>query len=241
MPPMLHFWSAMLHPDDGQFAAATRNVPNRPLDVDGPKARTQCTEFARVRGKLLKDEVQRERQVRFKLDVRSGGHDLSPICRVGTHALLKQLSKPEPTTVVPRELAKTVKTSDPSYQLCPVIFDGRRVRLLYRCFDRRQQISNSMIELGEQKSHAASAWIELRRLPSHFLSAMTLWICPNTAPYSRPTAAIGRLVNGKMALTGWPVLSDDDGFTRPLHGSARLLAKPMMLRPTRGSRRTAAI
>src|SRR5258708_287022 len=152
MPPMLHFWSAVLHPDDGEFARGTRNVPNRPLDVDGPEARTQCTEFARVRG-----EVQRERQVRFKLDVRSGGEDLSPICRVGTHALLKQLSKPKPATVVPRELVKTVKTGDPGYQLCPVIFDGRRVRLLYRCFDRRQQISNSMIELGEQKSHAASA------------------------------------------------------------------------------------
>src|SRR6266849_1954831 len=155
MPPMLHFWSAVLHPDDGEFARGTRNVPNRPLDVDGPEARTQCTEFARVRGKLMKDQVQRERQVRFKLDVRSGRQDLGPICRVGTHALLKQLSKPKPTTVVPGELAKTVTTGDPCYPLCPVIFDGRRVRLIQRCFDRRQQISNSMIELREQKSHAA--------------------------------------------------------------------------------------
>jgi hypothetical protein len=47
-------------------------MPNRPLDVDGPEARTQCTEFARVRGKLVKHEVQRECQWRFKLDVRSG-------------------------------------------------------------------------------------------------------------------------------------------------------------------------
>src|SRR6266446_7176289 len=136
MPPLL----PVLHPDDGEFARATRNMPNRPLDVDGPEARTQCTEFARVRGKLMKDQVQRERQVRFKLDVRSGREDLSPICGVGTHALLKQLSKPKPATVVPWELAKTVKTGDPGYQLCPVIFDGRRVRLLHRCFDRRQQI-----------------------------------------------------------------------------------------------------
>jgi len=168
MPPMPHFWSAVLHPDDGQFARGTRNVPNRPLDVDGPEARTQCTEFARVRGKLMKDEVQRERQVRFKLDVRSGCQDLSAICRVGTHALLKQLSKPRPATVVPRELAKTVKTGNPGYQLCPVIFDASRVRLLDCCFDHPQQISNSVIEFAEQKSQAVFVQIELRRLPSHF-------------------------------------------------------------------------
>src|SRR6266403_971980 len=124
MPRMLHLRSAVLGPVDG----------------DAPEGRTQCAVFVRVRGKLMKDEVQRERQVRFKLDVRSGCQDLSAICRVGTHALLKQLSKPKPATVVPWELAKTVKTGDPGYQLCPVIFDGRRVRLLHRCFDRRQQI-----------------------------------------------------------------------------------------------------
>src|SRR5712672_3414054 len=167
MPRMLHLRSAVLGPDDGEFARGARNVPNLPCNVDAPEGRTQCAVSVRVRGKLMKDEAQRECQVRFKLDVRSGRQDLSAICRVGTHALLKQLSKPKLTTVVPPELAKTVKTGDPGYQLCPVIFDGRRVRLLHRCLDRRQQTSNSMIELGEQKSHAVSVQIELRRLPSH--------------------------------------------------------------------------
>jgi hypothetical protein len=72
MRRMLHFRSAVLNPDNREFPRGARNVPNRPLDLDGPEARTQCTEFARVRGKLVKHEVQRECQWRFKLDVRSG-------------------------------------------------------------------------------------------------------------------------------------------------------------------------
>jgi hypothetical protein len=90
------------------------------------------------------------------------------VIRVGARALLKQLSKPNSATIVPGELAKTVKTGNPGHQLCLVIFDARRLRLLDRRFDRRQQISNSVIELGEQKGHAVSARIELRRLSSHF-------------------------------------------------------------------------
>jgi hypothetical protein len=69
---------------------------------------------------------------------------------------------------VPRELAGTVKAGNPGYQLSPVIFDTRRLRLLDRCFDPHQQISNSVIELGDQKSQAVSVQIELRRFPSHF-------------------------------------------------------------------------
>src|SRR5260370_7216168 len=168
MPRMLHLRSAVLGPDDGEFARGARNVPNLPFDVDAPEGRTQCAVSVRVRGKLMKDEAQRECQVRFKLDVRSGRQDLSAICRVGTHALLKQLSKPEPTTVVPRELAKTVKTGDPGYQLCPVIFDGRRVRLLYRSFVLRQQISNSIIYHHNQKNPPPLPLHHFRTIPCHF-------------------------------------------------------------------------
>ena len=92
MPRMLHLRSAMLHPDDAELARGTRNVPNVPIDLDAPEGRTQCALFVRVRSKLMKDEVQRECQVRFKLDVRPDRHDLSAICAVGTHGLLKQLS-----------------------------------------------------------------------------------------------------------------------------------------------------
>jgi hypothetical protein len=116
----------------------------------------------------MKDEVQRECQERFKLDVRPGRQDLSAICAVGTHGLLKQLSKPKPTAVMACELAKTVKAGNPGHKLGPVIFDARRVRLLDRCFDHRQQISNSVIEFAEQKSQAVFVQTELRRLPSHF-------------------------------------------------------------------------
>ena len=76
-------------------------MPNRPLALDGPEARTQRTEFARTRRKLMEHEMQGKRQVRFKLDVRSGRQDLSAIRRVGTHALLKQLSRPKLMTEVP--------------------------------------------------------------------------------------------------------------------------------------------
>jgi len=89
---MPHLRSAVLDPDDAEFARGTRNVPNVPIDLDALEGRTQCTVFARVRGELMKDEMQRERQVRFKLDVRPDRHDLSAICAVGTHGLLKQLS-----------------------------------------------------------------------------------------------------------------------------------------------------
>jgi len=89
---MPHLRSAVLDPDDAEFARGTRNVPNVPIDLDAPEGRIQCTVFVRVRGKLMKDEVQRECQVRFKLDVRPDRHDLSAICAVGTRGLLKQLS-----------------------------------------------------------------------------------------------------------------------------------------------------
>src|SRR5215468_6432453 len=148
MPRMFHLWSTVLHPDGGE---STRYVPNRPFDLDGPEARTQCTEFARTRRKLMKHEMQGGRQVRFKLDVRSGRLDLSAIRRVRTHDLLKQLSRLKLVTEVP-----------------PVIFNARRVSLFDRCFDRNQQISNSVIERGEQKSQAVSVQIELRRVRSHF-------------------------------------------------------------------------
>jgi hypothetical protein len=69
--------------------------------------------------------------------------------------------------VVSRNLAKpTIGNS--GYQFAPVIVGARRVRLPDRCLNRHQQIANSVIELGEQKSHAVFADIELRRLPSHF-------------------------------------------------------------------------
>lgn len=71
----------MLYPDDGEFARGPRNLPNRPLDLDGPEARTD-TEFACIRGDLMKDEVRREG--------RSGRQAFSAVCRVVMHTLLKQ-------------------------------------------------------------------------------------------------------------------------------------------------------
>jgi hypothetical protein len=127
MPRMLPLRSAVLHPDDREFARGTRNVPNPPLDLDQPEGQTKRTEFARVRSKLMKQEVQRKCQRRFKLNVWSGRQDLGAFCRVGARALLKQLSKPNSATIVPGELAKTVKTGNPGHQLCLVIFDARRL------------------------------------------------------------------------------------------------------------------
>ena len=37
MPRMLHPRSAVLDPDDAEFARGTRNVPNVPIDLDAPE------------------------------------------------------------------------------------------------------------------------------------------------------------------------------------------------------------
>src|SRR5580704_14630684 len=168
MPRMLHLRSAVLGPQHGEFARSTWNVPNLPFDLDVPEGRTQCTVFVRVRSKLMKHEVQRACQGRFKLHLRAGCEELSTICGEGTHGLLKQLRKPKHTAIVAREHAKTVKACNPGRQFSPVIFDTRRVRLLDCCFDHHQQVSNSVIEFAEQKSHAVFVQIEFTSLPSHF-------------------------------------------------------------------------
>jgi hypothetical protein len=118
----------------------------------------------------MKHEVQRECQGRFKLDVRPGRQDLSGICGVRTHGLLKQLCKPKNAVAVARELTKTVKALNPRCQLGAVIFDRRRLRLLDRCFDHHQQISSAVIEFAEQKTQAVFVQIEFSRLHLHVLS-----------------------------------------------------------------------
>src|SRR5580704_17851885 len=168
MSRMIHLRSAVLGPHYGEFARSTRNVPNLPFDLDVPEGRTQCTVFVRVRGKLMKHEMQRSCQGRFKLYLRAGCEDLSTICGEGTHGLLKQFRKPKHTAIVAREHAKTVKARNTGCQFGPVIFDTRRVRLLDRCLDHHQQVSNSVIEFAEQKSHAVFVQIEFTSLPSHF-------------------------------------------------------------------------
>jgi hypothetical protein len=105
--------------------------------------------------------------------------------------------------IAARELAKTVKAGNPGYQLCPVIFDGRRVRLLHCCFDRRQQIPNSMIEFGEQKSHAVSVQIELRRLPSHLF--LRLWPYGYAEESSLLTSVCGEVASKDVFMIGWPL------------------------------------
>jgi hypothetical protein len=132
-------------------------LPDLPRDLHLLEGQTKRTEFARVRGKLMKREMQGQRQGRFKLDVWSWPKDFSTICRVGKRALLYQLSKLRSATAVARELAETVKIGNPGYQLYRVIFDTRRLRLPDHCFDHRQQISNSVLELGEEKGHGVSA------------------------------------------------------------------------------------
>jgi hypothetical protein len=72
------------------------------------------------------------------------------------------------------ELAETVQAGNPGHQLGPVIFDARRVRLLDRCFDHREQISNSVIEFAEQKSHAVFVQTEFSTLSSHL--SLRLWL-----------------------------------------------------------------
>jgi hypothetical protein len=94
MPRMRHLRSAVFGPDDNEFARGTRNVPNLLFDLDVPEGRTQCTVFARVRGKLMKHELQRPCQGRFKIDVRPGCEDLSAICRLYLLAYLGHRDKP---------------------------------------------------------------------------------------------------------------------------------------------------
>src|SRR6266481_7105609 len=215
MSRMLHLRSAVLGPDDGEFARGARNVLNLPFDVDAPEGRTQCAVFVRVRGKLMKDEVQRECQERFKLDVRPGRQDLSAICAVGTHGLLKQLSKPKPTAVVACELAKTVKAGNPGHKLGPVIFDARRVRLLDRCFDHREQISNSVIEFAEQKSHAVFVQTEFSTLSSHLSLRYDFRDTPGSGPLS--PRSIGRPVADRISVSD-PSRSRELRLERPMGG-----------------------
>jgi len=71
------------------------NVLNLPFDVDAPEGRTSCADFVRVRRQAHESEVvARVPKNGSSSTSVPGRQDFSAICAVGTHGLLKQLSKP---------------------------------------------------------------------------------------------------------------------------------------------------